>query len=868
MDIDIDIDEPMPWSESLWEFDRREFEAEGPDVIKSIFTCCEAITMLVYIFVKYGIPRDARRAIFDVIKMLLPESNTMPRHTEVEYKIRESHDIDYKRYGTCPSNCCVASNMSLQEFDELLQYSTMPGSMLPTYRQYFEHAIVSESRKTCPHCSLDLKTKNKGEYTNKYCKEHYEIDIRKKVQQLYKDRTFVEQANISNKHTEHQPGKDIYTSPEWKEKVLDRGLHLNNRGRDLVLCFLADGICPFSRRKQHTMDAQGFYIMNLPKQYRINIRNILLSGITAGPEKVVDQQPYLLLLVIQLLQIEKEGGVLVEDIDNPGNFFRVRLHVLWTLGDLPAVNKIWNWNGGYSGCCQCRQKGQRKHGRMVWGEYQHAHPPRDPAQVLQDSITARELERLGSKADIDSHAQTTGTKGIHVLSILGLSPVTSGLYDFMHVLKGVFVHTIYTLKGKRAPKAAANMTQSELQALDENLAAVVQDLQGVSIPESVQKRIDARQNRIDGPARYVVRGKGLFGHSGQWKIREQQNFWTSSCRYLFNGMFQGPLKQMWTTFTAMFAALAAGLTPVTTSAQATIKDLVQRSLVLWETVMPETEHALIIHLIRHLIFQKFRMHVLIDCYPWERFCGWLGRLISKTSQPEVNAMNAYSAFLWVTSTLNVLDLANKLSSINSQGNHLVCSDMITDLFDIAGAAATPTKPVDVFMPFSHRQFIVSQATRSKVNACLTRLGYDQYTILSVERNQRARFKGKLLGVSGSLARNSWIQTEPGNVAQALSFLRVNLLDQAAGEQREVLMVEAKLLTNTRVSVDTGECLYNKRPAVDSPTVLLITDIIAQMALGLVRCPEFPTSDTPPEDHDEDCLSCLHLPLLVTKFDNY
>lgn len=527
------------WSEPL-------YETTGPTT--SIFTAMEAVVMLLYIFTKWAIPRDARRALFDVFRLLLPKGNNLPKHTEVEYQLNKSaNEVAYHRHGTCVNNCCIVHDITKREFDDLLNHSaSMPQRAKDAFREYFDHAIVNKKRKTCPHCGFGMKRKKHGVYSDTYEKEYVEVDLRKRIGQLYMDKTFAENINIREKHLQPTAGKDIFTSKEWKEKVVDKNIHTQNGGRDLVLCLLADGVCPFSRRKQHSMDVQGAYIMNLDKRFRNSIRNILLTGIVGGPGKVKDEQPYLLSLIIQLLQIEREGGVLVPDVLNPGRWMTVRIHVLWTLGDLPAHNMVWNWSGGYSGCTKCTQKGTYACNRMVWGEYARglpkdddvkdnidahdhpprdddvkdnidasAYPPRDPVQVLEDSVTALELKALGNDTDYTKFVQDNGTKGLFVLALLGLSPVSSAWYDLMHVLKGFFVHFIYTLKGTRIPKAVGNLSPQDLQNLDQGeLAAVLQEQNNVMLTKQQQELVHRRQHLIQGPARFAVRGKGLFSHTG------------------------------------------------------------------------------------------------------------------------------------------------------------------------------------------------------------------------------------------------------------------------------------------------------------------------------------------------------------------
>lgn len=519
------------WCDPLWNFDQDNCRSATRSCV---FTVMEAVVMLLWVFTRYAIPRDARRAIFDIIGLLLPPSNQMPKHTEVEIHLQKANKVSYRRVGTCRNNCCIVSSYSKSDFKDLIDSSSIPPERRSVFEEMFEQFCISKDRATCPHCVEDLKKMENGEYSERYKKYYYEVDLQHRIPQLFLNKEFAENVNISNKHTTCEPGKDIFSSIEWKNKVVDKGIHQSNQGRDLVLCLLADGVCPFTRRKQHSMDVSGFYIMNLDKRYRNSVKNILMTGIVGGPEKVRDSQPYILSLIIQLLEIERQGGLRVPDVNRPGHWFTVRLHVLWTLGDLPAHAKLWNWaeHTGYSACVKCTQPGEHKCNRMHWGHYlehanyeQHAqcYPPRSAERVWQNSVTARGIKRAEADSKYNQFVQQNGTKGVQLLTMLGMNAVTDSWFDIMHVMKGWFVHIIYTLKGERTPKAASAMSAAELQsrALDQVDAVDQQASRSVTLSSAQMKLVEARQETIHGPPRFSVRGKGIFRHSGMWKVSSE-----------------------------------------------------------------------------------------------------------------------------------------------------------------------------------------------------------------------------------------------------------------------------------------------------------------------------------------------------------
>lgn len=904
-DPGMQFDEEMPlnWNDEempLWEYKDSMGMRRACD-----FTVKESVTLFLMVFTRFGIPRAARRAIFDLLRILLPAGNGFPRHTSIEYSVAK-YSLHYSRIPTCPNNCVVHSKYSVEEFSQLVrQFSSLPQEYHSHFRSVFEHYAVDKNCRTCPECSMDIMKRNPrtGAFiVDKPVKEFLQIDIRKSVQQLYKDKDFVQQANISRKHLDSSnAGKDIFTSQEWKAKVVDTRIHSRNGGRDLVLCFLADGICPFTRRKSHSMDVQGFYIMNLPKRYRNSIRNILLSGIVGGPEKVKDAQPYLLQMIIQLLEIEREGGVLVEDIMNPGQFLRIRLHVLWTLGDLPALAKIWGWaEGGYSACLQCEQPGERARAinRQVWSEYKRCldatdprrgegadretrppWPTRKPEDAISNAKTAWDLRKAGVKSHIVDHRQATGASNTFVLAILGLYPSISSWFDRMHVIKGWFVHLIYTLRGKRTPKNAENMTAEQLQEADQQLCSIVADQKRSTLTRAKMEEVHTRQHFIEGPARFITK-KPLFRVTGQWKIREQQQFLTATGRYLLAGLYDD--KPEWRVFLEhVFTSLgiiAAGAAPDDMQAA---EEMIKSTLLLYDKLMPETEKALIIHVTKHLFEQLSRVGALIDCYPWERFCGWVGRLIGSTFAPEVNAMNAYSHCCYVAETVHSLDLIQKVEKVNSEHNDFkqcIGQTIINDLFDVHTTFSSDE--YSLYMKYTccvDRRLIrgLRRAIKLKMKASIEA----GFHIEHINYYSRACIKGRPVGCEKSLTDSSWVRI--GKMCgQVRFFLQVTFrkdIDALNGvdidEAFERLMVLIKPMQRVRQSVH-GEYefdLFCKN--FDQDRLYLVTDVTAQVALGKMGCRlsagvNGAALTIPEADHDTICPCCMYMVMDATNFTHY
>lgn len=102
--------------------------------------------------------------------------------------------------------------------------------------------------------------------------------------------------------------KDIYSMRDWREKIVAKRRHLGNAGRDLVMCMCADGVNPFGMDHPYSMELTGGYALNLPRQWRSLPQYCLLSGIVGGPKHPKTMQPYVLSLLIDILETQFGPG--------------------------------------------------------------------------------------------------------------------------------------------------------------------------------------------------------------------------------------------------------------------------------------------------------------------------------------------------------------------------------------------------------------------------------------------------------------------------------------------------------------------------------------------------------------------------------
>lgn len=149
--------------------------------------------------------------------------------------------------------------------------------------------------------------------------------------------------------------RNIWESPGWHRHVergqghdgVDTSFGTENDRRNIVVQLNLDGFNPW-RRLQHTMTPMSCMILNLPDNLRHLDGFMILAGLMPGPRAPTDQDPYLNVLVDELLELWNHGI----DLDD-GTHIRVKL--LCSCADYPAHEKNNNMHGAPAkfGCHFC-----------------------------------------------------------------------------------------------------------------------------------------------------------------------------------------------------------------------------------------------------------------------------------------------------------------------------------------------------------------------------------------------------------------------------------------------------------------------------------------------------------------------------------
>jgi hypothetical protein len=144
---------------------------------------------------------------------------------------------------------------------------------------------------------------------------------------------------------------DIQESNGWWD-VMNRQGWGAKRGLMLSLC--TDGVSPF-KHKTYSMWPIMMTVLNLPEHLRNQPANMLLLGVVPGPDAPRTIQPYLDLIVDELLELQR--GVPAIDASRGGIDFILYARLLVVCADYKGHGDIMEMRtNGYHSCIKCTIK--------------------------------------------------------------------------------------------------------------------------------------------------------------------------------------------------------------------------------------------------------------------------------------------------------------------------------------------------------------------------------------------------------------------------------------------------------------------------------------------------------------------------------
>lgn len=147
---------------------------------------------------------------------------------------------------------------------------------------------------------------------------------------------------------------DIYDGKIWSDFIGDKYNNFLQSSGNLVLSLNFDFFQPFTRT-QYTIGALYLVILNLPREERYKIENVILVGIIPGPkEPSLTINAYLAPLVLELQDAYK-GLIITTSVDSVERRVCIRAVIGCVTCDIPASRKLCGFlsHGANMGCNKC-----------------------------------------------------------------------------------------------------------------------------------------------------------------------------------------------------------------------------------------------------------------------------------------------------------------------------------------------------------------------------------------------------------------------------------------------------------------------------------------------------------------------------------
>lgn len=243
--------------------------------------------------------------LLQILHFLLPKGNVLPTSYSEAIALLNPYLNKVKEYHCCVNDCILYRDTENQQYKSL---------------------------RTCPVCSED-RYKPDSVVPRKSFK-YYPITDR--IKRMFGNSYTSQLLQSHGKST--TPTNSIHNSKAWKDLYAISGT-FHGECRSLAFALCLDGVNPFAKEKvSYSMCPMLLVPLNLSK---ITSQSIMLTGIIPGPSEVKNTDPYVDVLIDEMLQINN-----TEVYDAYRNeFFTLEVTILLNILDYPGHNKVFHCQG-------------------------------------------------------------------------------------------------------------------------------------------------------------------------------------------------------------------------------------------------------------------------------------------------------------------------------------------------------------------------------------------------------------------------------------------------------------------------------------------------------------------------------------------
>lgn len=352
------------------------------------------------------------------------------------------------------------------------------------------HQELETNEETCSVCSSAQSTliaKN----------SLYYIPLKYRVELMVQNEVACEQLFENSYQSNQNSYDDFYSGLSFKHLVQKLG-GVSSIQYDLFLAVSTDAFLPYDHGQEQVWPILAL-LLNLPPHLRYLNENIIPLGFFPGPSPA-DLTSFFTPLINEVLEEFGETGLPLLFFD--GIVRRVRVHVVWILGDIPVIAKLSGTVGhtGRHPCRFCTLRGtyvpeskRYYYPSRVKDEHGHTNVVYDLSALnfrtdegIQISYAALDEARCVGESSLRSVRTSTGVKQKTILlSLPSIVPFYSFPVDIMHLFFNVS-KDILSIWIHGAQEEMFNLSSDQIKFLDCQLQAI-----NAGVPSSINCTIPA-----------------------------------------------------------------------------------------------------------------------------------------------------------------------------------------------------------------------------------------------------------------------------------------------------------------------------------------------------------------------------------------
>lgn len=267
---------------------------------------------------------------------------------------------------------------------------------------------------------------------------HYPISIycfkrlKATLQMLVSDSSFLEVCEYTRKQVflENSVYRDVHDGKLWRELSDPDGTPFLSKPYRYGLLLNVDWFQPF-KHVMYSVGVMFITILNLPREERFKIKNVILVGIIPGPkEPSLTMNSLLAPLVSDLLDLWEGVSFRIAS----GGFAEVRCALLGVSCDIPAGRKVCGFLGHSAnlGCTRCLQNFSSTSSHRDYSNFNRDSWPERTNQQHRSDVDS--LKQFKTQTDRAQAELKLGCRYSALLDLPYFNPVRMLLIDPMHNL--------------------------------------------------------------------------------------------------------------------------------------------------------------------------------------------------------------------------------------------------------------------------------------------------------------------------------------------------------------------------------------------------------------------------------------------------